>query len=204
MGRFDLKLNADQREAIIRAKADAGLTAREVVELAADGLDGLKPFEVSETVVNDLVREERQERGHTDPPNIDAVDDVRAHAEAQLARLKQIEEPSPRELTRSAKRCGRSGSATAKPPSSGSPAAEGEPDQAVRVHATSALPDSRTPEVRGGRAPPVPMLTELLPESAAIQRYALGETSRSALSRVLSLTRDVAAGARARVRGLRG
>jgi hypothetical protein len=157
MGRFDLKLNADQREAIIRAKADAGLTAREVVELAADGLDGLKPFEVSETVVNDLVREERQERGHTDPPNIDAVDDVRAHAEAQLARLKQIEELSPRELSaireamRTIQECKRQAAKQrlARP-------AEGEPDQPSEFtqHPLSLIAEHQKCEEEGLRRVP--------------------------------------------------
>jgi hypothetical protein len=90
MGRFSPKLTQDQRDAIVRAMLD-GWSAAEVVKVAADGeLEGLEPFEVSETACRDLRREAERnplwiERVRRNGGPAGKEDEARAVAEASLA-----------------------------------------------------------------------------------------------------------------------
>jgi hypothetical protein len=99
VGRYSPKLTQDQRDAVVRAVLD-GWSASEVVAAAAAGeLDGLKPFEISETACRDLRREAERnplwlERVRRNGGSAVKQDEARAVAEASLA---AAEEPDGQE-----------------------------------------------------------------------------------------------------------
>jgi hypothetical protein len=62
MGRFDPKYSHEQRRAIVRLIVDKGYEVREAVELAAEGIDGLEPFEMPRSTAGGLAAHERHRR----------------------------------------------------------------------------------------------------------------------------------------------
>ena len=101
MPSFATKYTSEQRDAIATAKADRGMTARRVVELAAAGelAPGLAPFQTTVRTVNDYARKLVRARqgteasGLTDVPARDAVEALRrrlvAAADHELRRIER-------------------------------------------------------------------------------------------------------------------
>jgi hypothetical protein len=104
MGRYAPNLSNEQREAVTRAMLEDGMSAGEVVELAAAGQLGLPAFEVSESTARDLRAEAERERdnGTVDdpgPPADQATAQALAFAEREIARIEALETPSAKELS---------------------------------------------------------------------------------------------------------
>jgi len=63
MGRFDPKYSAEQKEAVIAAQVEAGMSSTEAVAYARDGkYEGLGPFEMPQSTASFLATEERKRR----------------------------------------------------------------------------------------------------------------------------------------------
>jgi len=62
MGRYANKYSDAQRQAIVRLIVDEGYQAREAVELAAEGIGGLEPFDMPPSTAGGLAANERHRR----------------------------------------------------------------------------------------------------------------------------------------------
>jgi hypothetical protein len=104
MGRWVPNLSQDERDAVTRAML-GGMTAPEVVAAAAAGeLEGLPPFNISETATRDLRAEAERalpNRGRgtngapgPGPPADQSEAAEREYLDEQIARLRSIKEPT--------------------------------------------------------------------------------------------------------------
>jgi hypothetical protein len=98
VGRYADKHSQEQRDAVIRAQLEDGISAEEAVELAAAGqLYELEPFDISPSMVRELRREVERERPTNGGPKTE-LDRARAIAEATIARIEAMESPSAKDL----------------------------------------------------------------------------------------------------------
>jgi len=99
MGR-DPTFSREMREAIVHAAVDRGYSASEVAELARDGrLEGLPPFEVAPSTVNDLAGRARRERGAEPPASDPTADRMRRVAEQTIERVERLDGPGAKDLS---------------------------------------------------------------------------------------------------------
>jgi uncharacterized protein (DUF1800 family) len=99
MARCDERHSQEQRDAVIAAQLE-GMGAEEAVARAATGELGLEPFEMGASTARDLAAEARRAGAPTGLSPVDQAEaEERAYLEAQVARIRAIEEPTPKQVS---------------------------------------------------------------------------------------------------------